>query len=253
MRMHKTTIALVIGLLLLSVSQGSRAAENERGNEMVDRVAKLYSGKSSVATLQMQISGDAGQRDLTMKVWSQGDNDLVRITSPQKDAGTAILKVGGDIWYYLPKVKRTVKAPSSMAMTSWMGSDFTLDDLLKQSGLEQDYSIANSFQGMRGGVPVFEYTLTPKPDAAVVWGKIVLQIRQANLMPAWQGYYDEDGKLVRELTFSNYTTMDGRLIPARLVMQSIEKPGQQTTIVYNDVTFAAPIGADTFSLSNLGQ
>jgi outer membrane lipoprotein-sorting protein len=134
-----------------------------------------------------------------------------------------------------------------------MGSDFTLDDLVKQSGLERDYSIANSFEGKRGEVAVYEFTLTPKPDAVVVWGKIVLQIRQGNLMPAWQGYYDEDGKLIRELTFSNYTRMGGRLIPTRLVMHSVEKPGQQTTIVYNDVTFGVPIGSDVFSLSNLSR
>ena len=97
-----------------------------------------------------------------MKIWTQGENALVRIISPEKDAGTAILKVGSDIWYYLPKVNRTIKAPSSMTMTSWMGSDFTLDDLVKESGLVRDYSLANSFEGKRGEVAVYEYTLTPK-------------------------------------------------------------------------------------------
>ena len=96
-----------------------------------------------------------------------------------------------------------------MTMTSWMGSAFTIDDLVKESFLTRDYSITTSFVGMRGKVAVYEYTLTPKPEAAVVWGKIILQIRQVNLMPAWQGYYDEDGQLVRELTFSDYKN-DGR-------------------------------------------
>jgi hypothetical protein len=132
-----------------------------------------------------------------------------------------------------------------------MGSDFTLDDLVKQSGLARDYSLANSFEGKRAAVAVYEYTLTPKPGVVVVWGKIVLQIRQANLMPAWQGYYDEDGKLVRELTFSDYKTKSGRLIPTRLVMRSADKPGQQTTIVYEDVAFDVPIGAEMFSLPTL--
>ncbi len=253
MRWHKTIMALVVGLVSLSLGQFSHAANDQRGSELVDRVAQLFGGKSSIATLQMQIFAEAGQRDLTMKIWTQGDNNLVRIMSPDKDAGTCILKIGSQVWYYLPKVKRTIKAPSSMTMTSWMGSDFTLDDLVKQSGLERDYSIANSFAGKRGEVEVYEYTLTPKPDAAVVWGKIVLQIRQANLMPAWQGFYDEDGKLVRELTFSDYSTMGGRLIPTRLVMQSVDKPDQKTTIVYDDVKFAVPISAETFSLPNLSR
>jgi len=214
-------------------------------------VARLFTGKSSIATVQMQISGENGQRDLTMKIWTQGENALVRIVSPEKDAGTAILKIGSEIWYYLPKVDRTIKAPSSMTMTSWMGSDFTLDDLVKESGLVRDYSLTNSFEGKRGVVAVYEYTLTPQPGATVVWGKIVLQIRQANLMPAWQGFYDEDGKLVRDLTFSDYKTTGGRLMPTRLVMRSVDKPSQQTTIVYQEVAFDVPIRAGMFSLSNL--
>jgi outer membrane lipoprotein-sorting protein len=251
MRSHKTSMAVLVGLLFLSLGQLSHATDDQRAHEIVDRVARLFSGKSSIATLQMQISGENGQRDLTMKIWTQGENAFVRIISPEKDAGTAILKIGSDIWYYLPKVDRTIKAPSSMTMTSWMGSDFTLDDLVKQSGLEHDYSLANSFEGKRGEVPVYEYTLTPKPGAVVVWGKIVLQIRQANLMPAWQGFYDEDGKLVRDLTFSDYKTMDGRLMPTRMVMRSLDKPGQQTTILYQDIAFDVPISAQTFSLSSL--
>jgi outer membrane lipoprotein-sorting protein len=251
MRWHKVIIAVFAGMFVFILGPISHAADEQRAPKIVDRVARLFSGKSTIALLEMQIVGESGQRDLTIKIWTQGENALVRITSPQKDAGTAILKIDSDIWYYLPKVKRTIRAPSSMAMSSWMGSDFTLDDLVKQSGLARDYSTTNSFAGKRGQVTVYEYTLTPKPGAVVVWGKIVLQVRQANLMPAWQGYYDEDGKLVRELTFSDYTTMSGRLIPTRLVMKSVDKSGQQTTILYKDVAFDAPIGADIFSLPNL--
>src|SRR5208282_6223871 len=101
---------------------------------------------------------------------------------------------------------RKVKITHSMAMNSWMGSDFTIDDLVKETFLTRDYSISSFFKGQRGGVAVDEYTLTPKPDAAVVWGKIVLQFRHADSVPTWQGYYDEDGKLARELTFSDYQT-----------------------------------------------
>jgi outer membrane lipoprotein-sorting protein len=251
MRWHKTISTLIVGLLLLSLGHISHASDDRLARETVDRVARLFSGKSSIATLQMQIFGENGQRDLTMKIWTQGDDALVRIISPEKDAGTAILKIGSDVWYYLPKVNRTIKAPSSMTMTSWMGSDFTLDDLVKESGLVRDYSLANSYEGKRGEVAVYEYTMTPRPGAAVVWGKIVLQVRQANLMPAWQGFYDEDGKLDRDLTFSDYKTIGGRLMPTRLVMRSLDKPGQQSTIVYEDIAFDVPIGAETFSLPNL--
>ncbi len=188
-----------------------------------------------------------------MKIWSLGDKVLVRIISPQSDAGTAILKQGSDIRYYLPKSNRTVKIPASMATTSWMGSDFTIDDLVKEPFLTRDYSISTSFEGNRGGVAVYEYTLTPKTDAAVVWGKIVLQFRQADGVPTWQGYYGDDGKLARDLTFSEYKTKSGKLIPTHLVMETADKAGAHTTIDYEDIAFDVPIGADTFSLSNLKQ
>jgi outer membrane lipoprotein-sorting protein len=261
MRWQDKAVIIFLSLTILSFSRISYAAPAPpshgasalRAQEMVDRVAHLFSSKSSIATLTMQVSDENGPRSLSMKIWSLGDKVLVRINSPQDQAGTAILKIGRDIWYYLPKTNRTVKLPASMTMTSWMGSAFTIDDLVKQSFLTRDYSITTSFEGKRREVAVYEYTLTPKPDAAVVWGKLVLQVRQANLMPAWQGYYDEDGKLVREMTFSDYKNTDGRLVPTRLVMRAADKPNEQTTVVYQDLRFDVPISADTFSLPNLKQ
>jgi outer membrane lipoprotein-sorting protein len=98
---------------------------------------------------------------------------------------------------------------------------------------------------------VSEYTLTPKPAAGVVWGKITLEIRQADLMPVWQRYYDEDGKLIRELSFSEYKTVSGRRIPTRLVMRPVDQAGERTTITYANIVFDTPISAETFSLGNL--
>ena len=129
-----------------------------------------------------------------------------------------------------------------------MGSDFTLNDLVEQSRLTDDYMVATSFDGQRDGVAVSEYTLTPKPAAAVVWGKITLEVRQADLMPVWQRYYDEDGKLVRELIFSEYKTVSGRLIPTRLVMRPLGQAVEQTTITYEKIIFDEPISEETFSL-----
>jgi len=247
------TAAFLLGFALLGGGHVARAADAVKTQPVrmtVDRVAHLFSSKSSIATVKMQIVNEDGQRDIAMKIWSLGDKTIVRIISPQDEAGVAILKVGSDIRYYLPKSNRTVKIPASMAMTSWMGSDFTIDDLVKETFLVRDYSITTSFEGQRGGIAVYEYTLTPKPEAAVVWGKIVLQIRQADAVPTWQGFYDEDGKLVRQLTFSDFKTMGGRLIPTRLVMQPADKAGEHTTIDYQDVVFDVPISEETFSLPN---
>src|ERR1700691_3161372 len=243
---QKTSVALVLGLALMSLAHTSRAADDQKARETVERVASLFSSKSSIATVKMQISNEDGQRDLSMKIWSLGDKVLIRIISPQDEAGTAILKEGSDIRYYLPKTNRTVNIPASMAMTSWMGSDFTIDDLVKEPFLTRDYTIKTSFEGKRGDVAVYEYTLTPKPDAAVVWGKIVLQFRQADSVPTWQGYYDEDGKLVRELTFSEYKKVGDRLIPTRMVMRPEDKTNAQTTIDYKEIAFDGPASKGAF-------
>jgi hypothetical protein len=202
----------------------------------------------------MQITKPDFQRTVSMQFWSLGDSKmLVRILHPQEDAGTAFLKVGDKTWYYLPKANRTIEMPASMMMTSWMGSDFTLNDLMNPSSLTDDYVIATSFEGQRDGVAVSEYSLTPKPEAPVVWGKIVLEIRDSDTMPVWQRYYDEDGKLIRELSFSDYKTVGGRLIPTQLVMRPVNPQGEQTIVTYENVLFDGPVNEAMFSVSNLKQ
>jgi len=252
MSWKKNIVVLYVAISVLGASLLARADDDQAARETVQRIASLLVAKSSIATITMQILNDDGQHDLSMKVWSAGGQDvLFRILTPKAEANTAVLKIGDDVWYYLPKTNRTVKVPSAMTMNKWMGSDFTVDDLVKENFLARDYNISNSFHGDRSGVAVDEYTLTPKSDAVVVYGKIVLQVRRDNQMPAWQRYYDEDGKLVRELTFSDYKVMGGRLIPTRLLMRPMEKTGAQTTIVYDDISFDAVITDGTFAVNNL--
>ena len=252
--MYTSPNVLVLTLLLLlgATSPAVSVTDEQRVYEIVDQVDQLLRGDSSQGTITMQIVTENWQRSLTMQVWSQGtENSLVRIEKPRKEAGTATLKVGNNIWNYLPKVSRTIKIPTSMMMASWMGSHFTNDDLVRESSMSRDYFITISYEGERNGSSVYEFTLIPKPDAAVVWGKLELEVRQNDLMPTWHRYYDEDGTLIRELTFSEYTLMGGRRVPTRLVMQPYDKPGEQTVIIYDDLAFDVPIQADTFSLRNL--
>ena len=246
--------AICLGLTLLGLGQVSQAADDQRARENVDRVARQFISESSIATVEMQITKEDFQRVVLMQYWSVGEsNILVRIRQPQVDAGTAILKVGNKAWIYLPKANRTMTLPPSMMATSWLGSDLTLNDLVNQTRLTNDYVVATSFDGRRDGGAVFEYTLTPKPAAAVVWGKITMEIRQADIMPLWLRYYDEGGKPVREITFSEYRTVSGKLIPTRLVVRPLDKKGEQTTITYENIVFDVPIGEETFFLKNLKQ
>lgn len=247
-------VALLLGVVQLHLlgAPATAAVDDQHAREIVDRVDRMLRGDSSVGTVEMQIVTANWRRTLLLQIWSRGTEEaLIRVVKPEKEAGAATLKVGTNIWNYLPKVNRTIKIPTSMMMASWMGSHFTNDDLVKESRLIHNYFVARSFAGERNGVPVYEFTLTPKPEAAIVWGKVILEVQQETLLPTWQRYYDEDGTLVRELVFSDYRLMGGRRIPTRLAMVPTDKAGEQTIIIYHDLTFDVPLSDDIFSLRNL--
>jgi len=253
MRWQKGIGAICLILAWSSFGHIARA-DDQPARGRLSGIAPQFIGQSCIATVVMEINKEDWQRKIKMQFWALGGTKfLIRILEPQEDAGTAILKVDNTTWYYLPKAKRTVEMLPSMMLSSWMGSHFTLSDLVSESTLTDDYATATSFEGDRNGVAVSEYTLTPKSDAAVVWGKIILEIRQADQMPVWQRFYDEDGKLVRELSFSDYKTVSGKLIPTHLVMKPLDQAPEQTSITFENIVFDSPIAEDIFALKNLKQ
>jgi outer membrane lipoprotein-sorting protein len=220
--------------------------------EIVDRVDRLLRGDSSIGKMKMTVATRRWRREMTLALWSEGtEKVLVKVLEPRKEEGTATLKVGSDIWNYLPRIDRTIRIPTSMMMASWMGSHFTNDDLVKESRLVRDYDIRLSFDGTRDGVAVYEFVLTPKPQAPVVWGKIVMEIRKTDLMPVRAKYYGEDGRLRRTMTFSDYRQMGGRLVPTILRMVPEDAPEEYTEIRYTELKFDIRLPEDTFSLAAL--
>jgi outer membrane lipoprotein-sorting protein len=249
-RPSRALLALLFFLPGLGVTAAPAGAQSAR--DIIDRVDRLLRGASSHGKVEMQIKTEHWSRTLDMEVWSLGTKySLVRVTAPPKEAGTATLKADKEVWNYLPRVDRTIKVPPSLMMGSWMGSHFTNDDLVKESRMVDDYDIEIAFDGERDGVPVWEFNLTPKPEAAVVWGRVVEQVRKADDMPTWVRYYDEDGTLVRTMTFSDYRRMGGRLVPAKMEVVPSDKPDESTTLIYDDLTFDIKISPDFFSLRNL--
>ncbi len=250
--MPRSTGWLVSGVALATALLAARACAAPDAREIVDRVDRLLRGDSSRGQVEMAVSTKHWKRTLSMTVWSLGTRDaLVRVTAPAREAGTATLKVGSEVWNYLPRVDRTIKVPSSLMMGSWMGSHLTNDDLVKESRMVDDYAIALSFDGDRGGEKVWEFTLTPKPEAAVVWGRVVEQVRQSDLMPRWARYYDEGGALVRTIAFSDFRPMGGRLVPTVLTVVPADKPGEQTVLHYLALEFNVGLEPSLFSLRNL--
>ena len=239
-------------LMLLFLASGSLAAETPDGRAIVSEVEKRLWGKTSQGRYQMRITTPYWQRTLTLQVWMQRpDKSFIRILSPAKEAGVGSLRIGDEMWNYLPKVERIVKVPPSMMLQPWMGSDFTNDDLVKESSMIDDYTHEITGEEVVDGEAVYRIRSLPKPTAAVVWGKLVYRVRKQDLMPLRLDYHDERGRLIKSLSFSEVQEMDGRRLPTRWEMRPTAKPGNATVIRIEEVTFDRPIPDRIFTLRNL--
>jgi len=183
--------------------------------------------------------------------WVGNDKALISIKSPKKEAGNKWLKIKNEMWSYLRNTETTIKIPPSMMMQSWNGSDFTNDDLVRESNLVKDYDQAIAGTDTVGGAVCWKIRLIPHAEAAVVWGRIDYWVRKADHLPARQEYYDEKGRLVRTMEFSDYTTMGGRKIPSRWIMTNNADAGHRTEFKILDVAFNVPINERIFSLREL--
>lgn len=220
--------------------------------ELMRLVDEMWRGKTSRAKMTMTVKTRRYERSMTLEAWSEGsEKSLIRILSPKKDRGIATLKVEKNIWNYLPKVNRVTKVPASMMMGSWMGSHFTNDDLVKESSFEKDYASEITFTGKRDGMDVYEVTSTPRLDAAVVWGKVVTIVSQTGLLPVKALYFDEEGKLTREMAFQEPTRFGQRTVPAVLLLTTLEKPEEFTAIRYETLEYDIALPDRLFSLSRL--
>ncbi|MEX1362408.1 MAG: outer membrane lipoprotein-sorting protein [Nannocystaceae bacterium] len=219
---------------------------------VMDQIDDMHRGDSSHGVMTMTVKTEHFSRSLTMESWSRGeDYSLVQILAPKKEKGTATLKNGEDLFTFLAKTGRTIKISGAMMGSAWMGSHFTNNDLVKSSRMADDYTIVLTGQGTLGGVPQYVFTLTPKPDAAVVWGKIEVTIRQQGLLPTREIFYDEDGEAVRALEFKDYKEVDGRMLAGSLVVRPLDGSGEFTRIVYDSLEFGVELPDSMFTLQHL--
>ncbi len=227
-------------------------AAGQDATEIVRRSDQNMRGESSVAEMVMTIVRPTWQRTVSLKSWSRGTElSLILITSPARDAGTAFLKRSSEIWNWVPNIGRTVKMPPSMMMQSWMGSDFTNDDLVRESSIVNDYTHRFVGDSTIAGMACHKIELIPKPDAPVVWGKVLMWISKADYLQLRAEFYDEDAYLVNVMTGSDVKTFDGRKIPSRMEMIPSGKPGHKTVMEYRSLDFDTGIGEDFFSVQNM--
>src|SRR5210317_403379 len=229
MSIHHTSLIrkLLPLLILLPILSGAALALDIQS--VIREVEQQYMGTSSRARTTMQVKTSHWERTLEMEAWSlERDYFLVRILEPAKERGVATLKRNREVWNYLPKVDRVIKVPPSMMGGSWMGSHITNDDLVKADHIEEDYDL----NLLEETATHFVVECLPKPNAAVIWGKIIYRIRKEPRVPEQVDYFDEEMVRVREIYFDDVQKIGDRIVPLRLTVQPREKPDEKTVLHY---------------------
>ncbi|UYI49315.1 outer membrane lipoprotein-sorting protein [Vibrio natriegens] len=216
--------------------------------EIVQKSDQTMRGESSYSEATMEIIRPDWRRSMTMKSWTKGTElSLVLVTAPAKDKGSASLKRYREMWNWVPSIERIIKIAPSMLSQSWMGSDFTNDDLINQSSIVVDYQHTLLGEDTFDGDKVWRIDALAKPDAPVVWNKVTLWISQATYLQRKIEFYDEFDDLVNVMTTFDIKNLGGRKVATRLEMRPIDKPGNRTVLTTHQAQFDFKIDDDFFS------
>lgn len=219
---------------------------------IVQRADDKMRGKTSQAEMTIKTTRPTWSREMTVRTWIKGsDFAMILIESPVKDKGTVFLKRKKEVWNWLPTLERSIKLPPSMMSQSWMGTDFTNDDLVKESSIVEDYEHTIIGDTLIGNRDCFIIKMIPKPDAAVVWGKLIVCIDKKDFLELHSRFYDEDGSLINTMNVFDIKEMDGRVIPTRMEMIPSDKKNQKTEIIYVKILFNRTIEESFFSLDKM--
>jgi hypothetical protein len=245
--MHMTRNCLILGLLVL-ISSPCLAKIDVTA--LISEREALMRGKTSYSQIEIDVITPRWKRKMKMEAWSEGTKkSFIRIQYPIRDKGVTFLKIENDMWQYIPKIERIIKFPPSMMLQSWMGTDFSNDDLVKESSILDDYDHQLVIEDKKTAVIEF----IPKEDAPVVWGKIVSKMYKDNLMPIYDEYYDEDNELIRTIQYSNYMKLKDRFYPGtwEVIPAEEDKAGYKTIMTMTNIEFDKPLKKNIFSLKSL--
>lgn len=220
--------------------------------EIVTKMDQKMKGSHSFSEMKIEIVRPRYTREMTMRAWSLGDDySMTLVLSPSKDKGSTFLKRKKEIWNYVPSIDRQIKLPPSMMMQSWMGTDLTNDDLVKQSSLVTDYEHELLGKEEVEGRTCHKLTLTPKPESTVVWGKVIIWIDVEETMQMKTEFYDEEGELINLMLGKDVGEIGGRILPRTMEFIPVEKKGQKTIIKYLQLDFEVKKEESFFTTQNM--
>lgn len=239
--------------LLFFISMGvSVNAYCQDAKSIIQKAEDQVRGTASYSQLEIQVIRPSWKRTIDLEAWSKGtEYALMVIKAPAADKGTVFLKRMKEIWNWVPSIERTIKFPPSMMQQSWMGTDFTNDDLVRADSYVNDYTQTVSGDSTIEGRDCYKLLLLPKPEAGVVWGKVVVFVDKKDYLELRLEFYDEDGNLVNEMDGSKIKELGGRMLPSLLVMTPVEKRGFKTVLTYLDMNFDKPEPESFFTLQNI--
>ncbi len=243
----------IVFTLISVFIMGLQAGFSQDALEIVKRANEKFNGESSgYSTMSMTIVRPSWQRTISFKNWNKGTGlSLTLITAPDRDKGQTFLKRENEMWIWSPTISRLTKLPPSMMSQGWMGSDYTNDDILRESSVVNDYTHEIIGEEEVEGRVCYKIKLTAKEEAAVIWGHQVRWIDKKDMLFLKSELYDEDDYLIRtELAF-DIKVMDGRTIPTRIEIIPAEEEGYKTVIIFETVEFNRPIDDGFFSQQNM--
>jgi hypothetical protein len=249
---HKISTIVYLTGLVLAVTFKSAYSQELSAREIVKKADDKGRGQTSQGIMTLTIVRPDWTRSISLKSWSKGtEYSLIYILAPAKEKGQVFLKRQNDIWNWVPSIERLIKIPPSMMMQSWMGSDYTNDDLVKESSIVVDYTQKLLGREKVRDMECYKIELIPLPDAAVTWGKIITWITVDGFNQWEVEYYDEDSTLINVMNASDIKRMGDREIPTKLEIDPVNKKGNKTILVINSMIFNQPISESFFSQQNM--
>lgn len=243
----KTARCLLLSVLLPALAC---AAPPDPGR-LIKKALDNWRGDSSYTQVTMTIHRPDWERAMSMESWTHGEDDaLVRFTAPAKDAGNATLTLGKDMWIFNPRLNQILKLPASMMAQSWMGSDFSYNDLSKANDILTEYNHKLTGSETRDGHTVYVIDALPKPEAATVWGKQVIRVRDDGVLLG-EDYYDQDMKVVKSMTTDEVGPLGGRQYPLVMTMKKAGEADEWTQISFQSGEFGLKLPDALFTRSNL--
>ncbi len=235
---------MLFGMILTA----TYSQEKLSAKEIIVKADELTRGKTNTSTMKMEIIRPTWKRSVTMKSWGRGmDFSMTYITSPAKDKGQVFMKRKTEMWNWMPSIGRMIKIPSSMMSQGWMGSDYTNDDILKESSIVNDYTHKVIGEEKLEGFECYKIELIPHEDAAVIWGKVLMWVAKDKYIQVRSEFYDEDNELVKSNFGKDFKIMDGRLIPTQIVIIPADEKGNKTVIYIEKMKFDVDLPESFFS------